>query len=61
LEDARRSFSEALKMESVPAAHYGLGQIALSQRNFVEAVSHFKKALALAPGANRIHYSMAMA
>jgi tetratricopeptide (TPR) repeat protein len=61
LEDARMSFAAALKMQEVPAAHYGLGQIALSQRNFAEAVNHFKKALALAPAANRIHYSLAMA
>ena len=62
LADARMSFAAALKIqESIPAAYYGLGQIALSQRNFAEAVNDFKKALALAPEANRIHYSMAMA
>ncbi|HJP92404.1 MAG TPA: tetratricopeptide repeat protein [Pyrinomonadaceae bacterium] len=62
LEDARTSFAAALKVqESIPAAHYGLGQIALSQRDFVEALAHYKKALELAPWANRIHYSMAMA
>ena len=61
LEDARVSFAGALKMQEVAAAHYGLGQVALSQRDFAEAVNHFKKALALAPEANRIHYSLAMA
>src|SRR5919106_3114240 len=44
-----------------PAAHYGLGQVALSKRNYAEAVEHFEKALALAPEANRIHYALAMA
>ncbi len=44
-----------------PAAHYGLGQVALSRRNYAEAVEHFEKALALAPEANRIHYALAMA
>lgn len=62
LDDARLSFEVALKIQqNVPAADYGLGQIALSQRNFAEAVNHFKRALALAPEANRIHYSLAMA
>ena len=61
LADARMSFAAALKMQEIAAAHYGLGQVALSQRNFAEAVNHFKKALALAPEANRLHYSMAMA
>ena len=62
LDEARMSFTAALKMdEGVAAAHYGLGQIALSQRNYAAAVSYFKQALALAPEANRIHYSLAMA
>ena len=62
LEEARISFATALKIrENIPAAYYGLGQIALSQRSYAGAVEHFKKALALAPEANRIHYSLAMA
>ncbi|MGH9883293.1 MAG: tetratricopeptide repeat protein, partial [Pyrinomonadaceae bacterium] len=62
LEDAKESFAAALEItESNPAAYYGLGQVALSRRSYAEAVTHFKKALALAPGANRIHYSLAMA
>jgi tetratricopeptide (TPR) repeat protein len=62
LDDAKTSFAAALKIQdNVPAAYYGLGQISLSQRNFAAAVDQFEKALALAPWANRIHYSLAMA
>ena len=62
LEDARSSFASALQKETNnPAAHYGLGQVALSKRSYTEAVDHFEKALALAPEANRIHYALAMA
>jgi len=62
LEDAKENFKAALLIdESSAAAVYGLGQVALSQRNYPEAVNYFEKTLALAPGANRIHYSLAMA
>ena len=62
VEDAKRNFKAALLIDqSSAAALYGLGQVALSQRNYPEAVNYFEKTLALAPGANRIHYSLAMA
>ncbi len=62
LEDAKENFKAALRIDdSSAAALYGLGQIALSQRSYAEAVNYFEKALALIPGANRIHYSLAMA
>jgi tetratricopeptide (TPR) repeat protein len=62
LEDAQSNFSNALASDkSSAAAYYGLGQVALSKRNYDEAVNYFRKALELAPGANRIHYSLAMA
>jgi tetratricopeptide (TPR) repeat protein len=62
LDDAQLNFSNALAIDkSSAAAYYGLGQVALSKRNYAEAVSYFHKALELAPGANRIHYSLAMA
>ena len=62
VEDARSSFASAIQKETNnPAAHYGLGQVALSKRSYTEAVEHFEKALALAPEANRIHYALAMA
>jgi len=62
LQDAKLSFAAALKIhEQSPAAYYGLGQVALSSRSYGEALEYFKRALALAPEANRIHYSLAMA
>jgi len=62
LEDAQESFSAALEVDkNNPAAHYGLGQVAVSKRSYREAVEHFEKTLAQVPGANRVHYSLAMA
>jgi len=62
LEDARESFSAALEIDkNNPAAHYGIGQVAVSKRNYAEAVDHFEKTLAQVPDANRVHYSLAMA
>lgn len=62
LDEAKTSFTAALKIQgNTAAAYYGLGQVALSERNFGAAVDNFKRALALAPAANRIHYSLAMA
>ena len=62
LDDAKVSFTSALQKETNnPAAYYGLGQVALSKRDYSEAVQNFEKALALAPEANRIHYALAMA
>jgi protein O-mannosyl-transferase len=61
LDEAKESFSAALRIEPNAAANYGLGQVALSARSYAEAVEYFQKALAQAPGANRIHYSLAMA
>lgn len=59
---AEASFKKALGREPANAAAlYGMGQLALSQRNYAEAVSYFEKALQQAPGANRIHYSLALA
>ena len=59
---AEASFKKVLGREAGNAvALYGLGQLALSQRNYAEAVNYFEKALQQAPGANRIHYSMALA
>jgi len=62
LDDARESFSGGLEIDkNDPAAHYGLGQVAVSKRSYAEAVGHFEKTLAQVPGANRVHYSLAMA
>lgn len=59
---AEASFKKVLAREpGNAAALYGMGQLALSQRNYSEAVNYFEKALQQAPGANRIHYSLALA
>ena len=59
---AEASFKKVLGREAGNAvALYGLGQLALSQRNYPEAISYFEKALQLVPGANRIHYSLGLA
>lgn len=62
LAEAGISFRAALAIEeNNPAAHYALGQIAVSKRDYAEAVKHFEKTLAQLPGATRVHYSLAMA
>lgn len=62
LQEASESFSAALELDKDnPAARYGLGQVAMSRRNYAEAVAQFEKTLAQVPGANRVHYSLAMA
>jgi tetratricopeptide (TPR) repeat protein len=62
LAEAHENFTAALAIDgSCAAALYGLGQVALSQRSYAEAAGYFEKALAVLPGANRIHYSLAMA
>jgi tetratricopeptide (TPR) repeat protein len=49
--------SDALKA----AALSGLGQIALARRDYQRAATQFEQALAAAPDASRLHYSLAMA
>src|ERR1041385_2826679 len=62
LDEAKENFKNALAIDkNCAAALYGLGQVALSQRNYGEAVANLETALQLAPGANRIHYALAMA
>ena len=62
LDEARASFLAALEIDkNDPAAHYGLGEIALSERNYSEAIQQFNQTLAQVPSANRVHYSLAMA
>jgi tetratricopeptide (TPR) repeat protein len=62
LDEAKENFKSALAIDqSCAAALYGLGQVALSQRNYGEAIANLEAALQLAPGANRIHYALAMA
>ncbi len=62
LDEAQESFTVALDIDrNNPAAHYGLGQIALATRNYAEAIRQFQATLAQVPDANRVHYSLAMA
>jgi tetratricopeptide (TPR) repeat protein len=62
LDEAKESFSAALQLDkNNPAAHYGLGQVALASRSYAEAIGHFDATLAQVPSANRVHYSLAMA
>ena len=62
LDEAKESFRAALELDkNNPAAQYGLGQVALSARNYAEAIQHFNQTLAQIPSANRVHYSLAMA
>ena len=54
------------RFESVTAifpalAQYGLGEVALRERRFDDAVGHFRAALERVPQATSIHYSLAMA
>ena len=62
LDEARESFTAALEIDkNNAAAHYGLGQVAISKHNYSDAIDHFETTLAQVPGANRVHYSLAMA
>jgi tetratricopeptide (TPR) repeat protein len=62
LADARTNFTAALRIRNdIAAAHYGLGQVALSERNYQEAAKYFEKTVALVPAATRTYYSLAMA
>jgi tetratricopeptide (TPR) repeat protein len=62
LDDAKASYEQALALdENSAAAQYGLGQVALSRRSYIEAVNYLEKTLKQTPDANRVHYSLAMA
>lgn len=62
LDEAETFFRRALEIDKASAAAlYGLGQAALSKRSYSAAISHIEEALRLAPQANRLHYTLAMA
>jgi tetratricopeptide (TPR) repeat protein len=62
LTEARDSFQRALSVEpNCAAAMNGLGDVALREKKYTEAIPLFEGALKRVPGANTIHYSLAMA
>lgn len=62
LDEARASFQEVLKIDgNCAACRYGLGQAALSAKDYKQAVEYLEQALKQTPQANRIHYALAMA
>jgi tetratricopeptide (TPR) repeat protein len=60
LREAREQF-QALEPNFPTLARQGLGEVALRERRFDEAIEHFRAVLARAPQASSIHYSLAMA
>jgi len=60
LRDAREQYESVLA--ALPAAaHQGLGEVALRERHYREALEHFRAALDRVPQATALHYSIAMA
>ena len=60
LRDAREQFDSVATV--FPAlSRYGLGEVALRERRFEEAVGHFRAVLERVPQASSVHYSLAMA
>jgi len=62
LDAARAEFEQVAGSAGLEAATlYGLGQVALLQRDYDTAIDHFERALAIEPEATRIHYPLAQA
>ena len=62
LDAAQAAFEQVAETAGLEAASlYGLGQIALLQRDFDAAIDHFNRALVIEPEATRIHYPLARA
>ena len=60
LREAREQFESVVAIFPALARH-GLGEVALRERRFEEAIAHFRAALDRVPQASSIHYSLAMA
>jgi len=60
LRDAREQFQSVL-MTFPAAARNGLGEVALREGRFEEAIGHFRAVLERAPQASAVHYPLAMA
>jgi len=62
LDAAQAAFKQVVDATGLEAASlFGLGQIALLQRDFEAAIGYFTRALAIEPEATRIHYPLAQA
>lgn len=62
LEAAEDAYRAALDRPGLDAAaHYGLGQVAWLQRDWVAAVEHLSETLRLQPGASAAHYPLGQA
>lgn len=62
LEEANALLQQALRESpNSPAALALLGEVALAERRFAAAVAYLNPALSAVPGANRLHYLLAMA
>jgi tetratricopeptide (TPR) repeat protein len=59
---ARQAYQAVINDDGLAAAaHHGLGQLDLLQRNYADAIAHFQRALTLQPQASRVHYALALA
>jgi tetratricopeptide (TPR) repeat protein len=59
---AQAAYREVADVEGLEAAaRYGLGQIALLQRDYAQAVDYLSQVLVLDPAATRVHYPLAQA
>ena len=62
LDEAEEAFRAAVDVSpAAPSALAGLGQVALARRDYRRAATYLEAALRAVPGANRLHYSLAMA
>jgi tetratricopeptide (TPR) repeat protein len=62
MDKAQAAYQEVIAIPGLEApALFGLGQIALLQRDYASAIDDFSKALKLDPAATRIHYPLAQA
>ena len=59
---AKAAYEQAIALDAdSAAAHYGLGKVASEEKDYEEAARRFERALELQPGADAVHYSLALA
>jgi tetratricopeptide (TPR) repeat protein len=62
LEEAQRRYERALTLDpGSAAAHFGLGRLATSRRQWQSAISHYERTLELQPEATSVHYPLGQA